>query len=216
MSMKSILIVIAAFSFCATTAGAQTWNEWFRQKKTQKKYLIQQIAALKVYLKYLKEGYGIAKKGFNVIGDIKDGNFKDHANYFESLMLVNPSIRNSPKVSIIISFQLRIIDEFRRLNNDCRSSPRLSHEEIEYVESVYENLLTECETAVSDLNTVITDNQSQLKDDERLEHIELLYEDMKDKYSFTMSFSNSTRLLMAQRGMEQSEVDGSVKLNTDL
>lgn len=52
-----------AFVFSFQLAEAQTFDEWFRQKKTQKKYLVQQIAALKVYLGYLKEGYEIAQKG---------------------------------------------------------------------------------------------------------------------------------------------------------
>lgn len=197
-------------------AEAQTWDEWFRQKKTQKKYLIQQIAALKVYLKYLKEGYDVAKKGLNIIGDIKDGNFQDHSTYFESLRLVNPALRDSPKVSLIIAYQMRIINEFRRLQNDCREEGSLTHEELQYIEVVYKNLLRQCEDSILDLNTMIKNHASQLKDDERIERIDLIYEDMKDKYAFTKGFCNSTRMLMTQRKSELKEIEGWRKLNSDL
>lgn len=216
MNMKKILMIIMAVGFSAGSADAQTWDEWFRQKKTQKKYLIQQIAALQVYLKYLKEGYDIARKGLNVIGDIKDGNFQDHANYFESLKLVNPSVRSTPKVSLIAAYQLRIINDFRELEKECRTNGNLTNEEIRYVEKVYSNLLMQCENSLADLNSMITDYRSQLSDDERIERIDLIYEDMKDKHSFTRSFCNSTRLLMTQRDQEADEVDGSKKLITPL
>jgi hypothetical protein len=214
--MKKILLVLiatgASFNFCE----AQTWNEWFRQKKTQKQYLIQQIAALKVYLKYLKEGYDIAQKGLNLVGDIKDGNFNDHSTYFESLRLVNSSIRSSPKISLIIAYQVRIVNDFRALQKDCRGNRDLTEEEMQYIEKVYEKLLTECETSISDLNVMITDNASQLKDDERIERIDLIYEDMTDKHSFARAFCNSTRMLMAQRSRELHEIEGSRKLNSVL
>jgi len=69
-----IIYVTIIILLSGAQVNAQTWNEWFRQKKTQKKYLVQQIAALKVYLKYLKQGYRIVDKGLSLVGDIKDGN----------------------------------------------------------------------------------------------------------------------------------------------
>ena len=204
--------------WCVSSAAkAQTWNEWFRQKKTQKQYLLQQIAALKVYVKYLKKGYDISKKGLKIVGDIKDGNFNDHSIYFQSLKLVNPSIKMTPKVSLIISYQAKIIEDFRKLNDECRSNNNnLSNEEVQYVSSVYINLLERCEDSIAELNSVITDNASQMKDEERIGRIEAIYDDMKDKYAFTRSFCNSTRMLVMERDKEQSEIHTSEKLNTSL
>jgi hypothetical protein len=215
-NMKRIVIIILTMWCAVSAAEAQTWNEWFRQKKTQKKYLVQQIAALKVYLKYLKEGYDISKKGLKIVGDIKDGNFSDHSTYFQSLKLVKPSVKMTPKVSLIISYQAKILEEFRKLNDECRSNNNLSNEEVQYVSSVYKNLLERCEDSIAELNSVITDNASQMKDEERIGRIENVYDDMKDRYSFTRSFCNSTRMLMMERDREQSEVDASKKLNTSL
>ncbi len=64
--MKTILLVIATV-LLFQSANAQTWDEWFKQKKTQKKYLVQQIAALRVYLDYLKKGYTVVHNGLNTI-----------------------------------------------------------------------------------------------------------------------------------------------------
>ena len=190
---------------------AQTFQEWFRQKSTQRKYLIQQIAALKVYLGYLKEGYDTAKKGLNFVGDIKDRNFKDHSTYFESLKLVNTSLKNSAKVSLIVAYQNQIVNEFRKLRQNPDN--KLTLDEIKYIEDVYDNLMNECELSLAVLTQVISDRTLEMKDDERLAAIDAVYEDMKDKYAFTKSFMNSTSLLILQRAKEQFEIEASNKLN---
>jgi hypothetical protein len=214
--MKKLLVLTLGLCLCISCANAQTWNEWFRQKKTQKKYLIQQIAALKVYLKYLKEGYDVAKKGLDMIGDIKDGNFNDHSTYFGSLRLANPSIKQSKKVALIATLQQQVMKEFSRLRNDCRTDGNLTGDELNYVDAVYSNMLIQCENAIAELNTIVTDNSSQLKDDERIERIDHIYDDMLDKRDFVQSFSNSTRMIMAQRSRESSEVMTMKKINGSL
>ena len=75
--MKNIMI----YFFCLlniTALKAQTFSEWFRQKKTQEKYLIQQIAGLEVYAGYLKKGYKIFDTGSKTISKIKSGDLNMH------------------------------------------------------------------------------------------------------------------------------------------
>ena len=82
--MKRIMLWLAVIQI-SSIAHTQTWDEWFRQKETQKKYLLEQIAALNVYLGYVKEGYSIARDGLRIINDIKQGDFKLHDDKFQSL-----------------------------------------------------------------------------------------------------------------------------------
>ena len=91
LSMKKIVAIALLLSF-ATSGSAQTFAEWFNQKATQRKYLIQQIAALQVYIGYVSKGYSIAKNGLNTIRDIKRGDFNLHNSYLTSLVTVNPKI----------------------------------------------------------------------------------------------------------------------------
>ncbi len=51
----------------------------------QKKSLLQQIAALKVYIDYAQKGYSIAKEGLTLIGNIKNREFDLHSKYISSL-----------------------------------------------------------------------------------------------------------------------------------
>ena len=215
IDMKTLTMIVIA-TMLSVSVNAQTWNEWFRQKKTQKQYLIQQVVALKVYLKYLKAGYDIAQKGLNLVGDIKDGNFNDHSTYLGSLRLVNPTVGSNSKIALIVAYQETIMEEFRQLNAECRNSENLRPEEIKYVSSVYSNLLAECEKSIAALNTIITSEASQMSDDERISRIEGIYSEMKDRYAFAKSFCNSTRMLVKQRAIEQSEIEAERKTKLEL
>src|SRR5258706_14560273 len=104
--MKKIIMgfVMCSASFCSI--HAQTAEEWTQQKKTQIKYLLQQIAANKVYIDYLEKGYSIARNGLQTIQNIKKGDFNLHFNFFDSLKKVNPKIKGWAKVADIIAYQL--------------------------------------------------------------------------------------------------------------
>jgi hypothetical protein len=203
--MKYVCILIAGF-FLSTSTSAQTWDEWFRQKKTQKKYLIQQIAALQMYLKYIKEGYDIARKGLNVIGDIKQGKFDLDNDYLTSLRTVNSSISGSARVASIIAYQRLLIRQLGRLEDDSDGTDDLTTDEKRYVSSVYANMVQESERVLENLEQVMSDSELEMKDDERLQQIDKLYADSKDMYSFARSFSNSTRLIIIQRSNDAAEI----------
>jgi hypothetical protein len=81
--------------------------------------LIQQIAALKVYLEYLKKGYKIVDKGLTTIGEIKNGTFNLDKDYLYSLKQVSPVVKNFPKVKEVLVYHHRYthtFGNFRRLS----------------------------------------------------------------------------------------------------
>lgn len=213
MNTMKCMIVIAYIILSINISYAQIWKEWFNQKKTQKEYLIKQIAALKVYAKYLKDGYDIAQKGLNIVGEIKGRNFSDDEDHFESLRIVKDDLGNASRINLILGRQVAIMSEFRELRNVCRNSENLTEEEIRYVDLVYSNLLTECDKVMVALQTVVTDDSYQMTDDERIERIDAIYHDMNGKYAFTRTFCSSTNALIMQRGVEKREIESARKLN---
>lgn len=191
----------------STTSPAQNWDEWFKQKKTQKKYLVKQIALLRVYLGYLKKGYEIADKGLTTIHNIKNGDFNLHRDFFGSLKNVNPHIKNTAKVADIIAFQVYIIQNIKRVNNFCKNNEYFTPEEIRYVAAVYSNMLFLCDASISELLTIIRSNETEMKDDERLVRIDKLYDDMLDKHAFVQSFDSDVRLIARERERETRSVE---------
>lgn len=194
---------------------SQTFNEWFRQRKTQRRYLRQQIVALRVYLGHLKKGYSIVQKGLNAVGDIKDGKFSLDADYLESLGTVNTVISSSGKVPLIAAHHRAILSRFNVLDRTCNDSEFLTNDEKHYVAMVRENMFRECEISLDELDRVLSDAEFEMKDDERLKRVDFIYGDMKGKAAFAISFSNSVKLLMQQRMGEVLEIGRSNKLSNE-
>lgn len=207
------MTLLACCFFVTGSLCAQTWQEWFHQKKTQKLYLIQQIAALKVYLGYAKRGYNIAGKGINAIRDIKKGDFDIHRNFLEALKLVNPKFGKYAKVTSIINYHARIIQLCAQFMSKIRTTEQFSPTETDYCKRVFDNLLNECIKNMEHLLMITSSGNLEMKDDERLRRINSIHADMQDKYAFCSAFGNELVLLNAQRLTEKIEINHSKIIN---
>ena len=210
--MKNI-IVLALMLLLMSSLKAQTWDELFNQKKTQRKYLVKQIAALEIYLGYLSKGYSIAKEGLGVIRDIKNGDFDLHKNYFNSLVSVNPSIKRYKKIAGIILLQINITKQAGKTIRECKKNNLLTANEIDYLHKVFNKLLDDCSTCLDELKNFVTSGQFSMKDDERIKAIDKIFIDMQDKQQFARAFSNNAAGLSVQRSNEENDIIISKKLN---
>jgi len=201
--MKKVFVIVLACLIASVLANAQT----------QRKYMLQQIAALQVYIGYAKKGYTIASKGINTVQNIKNGDFNLHRDFFSSLKNVNPKVSKYVKVADIIAYQGRIIRNTKQTLQAIRETEQFTTEELDYCKRVFDNLLDECVKTTDELLMVITSGELEMKDDERLKRIDKIYTDMQDKYSFCSSFSDEMGLLSVQRMGEQMELNRSKILN---
>ncbi|OIR01281.1 hypothetical protein GALL_165690 [mine drainage metagenome] len=197
--MKIVLSILILL-ITVTTIHAQTWDEWFRQKKTQKKYLLQQIAALQTYIVTAEKGYRIASDGIHAINNIKNGEFNLHSLFFSSLKTVNPRIKNAAFVAEIIAYQIAIVNKFKNINKQ-----NLSSDEVAYIGTVYCSVITESLKDIDALITIVTDNGLQMTDDERIQRITALHSDMQDKFVFSQSFTNNANILSVQKQQQLND-----------
>jgi hypothetical protein len=211
--MKKRIVFFASFIVVCYTVNAQTWDEWFRQKKTQKKYLLQQIAALQVYFNYASDGYNIASKGIATVRNIKNGDFNLHRDFLGSLKLVNPRIKKYTKLADIISLQVRMIQQTKQTLQNIRASHRFTPEELAHCKNVFDNLLNECVKNMDELFMIIHSGMLEMNDNERLQRLDNLYTDMQDKYIFCSSFTGELNLLSTQRLTNEVEINQAEILN---
>jgi hypothetical protein len=188
-------------------AGFLNWNIYGQSKQTE--VLIKQIAALQVYIGYAQKGYSIAQKGLNAISDFKKGEFNLHTDYFTSLQRVNPKIKNYARVAEIISLQIKIIKSYSTIYRQVQGDDLFHGDEVEYIKRVFERLIDNCDSILEELIAIITDNQLEMKDDERMSRIDVLYKNMEDNHTFCESFSNQTRLLSLSRAKDWNDVKTS-------
>jgi len=210
--MKKILVISILILF-AGKLSAQTWDEWFSQNSTQRKYLLQQIAALKVYTGYLSKGYSIAKNGLNTIKGFKKGDLTQHTNYLNSLITVNPKVKRYTRIPEIIALQISIAKQSATAIKNLKRNPHFTQIEITYLQQVLNSMLSDCAKNFDELFSLISNGNLQMKDDERIKAIDKLYADMQDKQQFTRSFCNSAAGLSIQRSNEANDIIISKKLN---
>ena len=210
--MKWILMIVI-FLTAGKTIKAQTFAEWFRQKKTQKKYLLEQIAAFQNYLATMKKGYAIVQNGNRLIHGIKAEDSAQHRQYIQSLCDINPAIRHSKKVTGIVQLQQQVLAVAQYAISHAGSSAVLTPEETMYVKKVFENLLSRCYQSLEELQALLIPGRYQLTNDERIERINSIYADMQVKYSFAISFRQEASVLELRRVKDSKEVEKSKKIN---
>jgi len=202
-----VMMLICIMVLSSFHLRAQTFNEWFRQKKTQREYLIKQIALLQQYIGYAKKGYDIAQKGLGTISQIKNGDLKIHQVFFNALKEVNPSFANYPKAADIISSVVSMNALCNKALRDFYASDFVGQDNRDYAQRVLGNIKAENKGVVDDLLLVASSGHLQLSDDQRLSRIDQLYNTVKDREAFVSSFISQLRMLVRQRHSDMQEVE---------
>jgi len=197
------LICFGLLAFSFQPVSAQTFAEWFSQKKTQIKYLTQQIAALEQYESVIKQGYRIAQGGWDGIGSWVKGEFDLHSAYYSSLKAVNPAIRDNLKADSVVSYAQLVPLQFDQLNGLAA----LGAGDRDYVSRVRSALLEATDKDISELKLVMTSGKAKMTDDERLSRLDKIYERVQDKLVFSRSFCAAVRLLIVQRNDSLNDVN---------
>jgi len=193
--LKALVCLFSCLLILASApAKAQTFQEWWNQKSTQKKYLVQQIAALQIYIGYLQKGYQVVNSGLNTVKDITNGEFHLHDAYISSLKQVNPVVRNDKRVDEIVAMQEYISQAFAKISNNGS----ISLDQNAYVASVKAQVLSECSSDMDELVLVITAGKVEMTDDERPKRLNKVYLSMQDKTAFTQHFCNQVAILIRQ------------------
>ena len=174
---KGILLGVMMGVFVAVRA--QTFSEWFFQKKTQINYLKKQIAALMAYDDQLQQGYDIARDGTDAITTVKQADLDLHSGYFTSLKSVNPVIRGSPEVEETIRLA-EVVTEVAEQAGNAEAG-----------------VVTDCEEDIALLEMLITDGQLEMTDAERMKAIDVLYERMKRRCTAAIAVRNQIALLIS-------------------
>jgi hypothetical protein len=202
--MKQLFIV--TYCLLAGMSGrAQTWDEWFHQDATARKYARQQLAALKIQLELVQKGYAIARHGLSAIQAIKKSNFEMHTIHFTSFSQVNPAITAWPVVQKIIQYQEKTLSEIGKAQGLLSRSAEWVAPEKSYLQHVLDRVHTETLNQQATLLALVSPRELTLSDDQRFGQIENLLQVAQKAYAFIQSFLQETYLLFMQRGIEKSQ-----------
>jgi hypothetical protein len=207
-----ITILCATFCICPIINQAQTFAEWWQQKKTRIQYLQQQAAALAALKKTVEKGYQIAEDGIQDIRNIKEDEFGLHSRYFHSMEVASPAVTNSPELSACLS-RLRsllylISDKLHVYSTDPRLKPA---DQIFYM-GLFNCLMTDVQEKIEQVHSLVTDYQLKMTDGERLLRIKSIEERAKGKYKLAQSCSRIIDEFIQERQFISDDIKKTLHL----
>jgi hypothetical protein len=186
---------------------AQTFDEWFEQNSTRKKYNEEQIAAWQVYIGVLEKGYSIVESGLGTIRGIKTGEFNLHSAFYTSLETVSPVVANMGEVAEIAALQAAIVKRFTAALARYRETGGLTGGEVAYISEVYAEILKEGLADVSALSDILTSGTLQLSDDQRMDRVQVLDDHMRARYLATLAITDQADELSMVRTAQGVDVE---------
>lgn len=207
--MKSVLLFIV-LALLLNRANGQFLGGFFNQKSTQTKYMLEQIAAFKVYAGYLNQGYNIVKDGTGLIGDLKNGEFSLHKGYFNSLAGVSPAVRKYPKVPAIYALQSEMADDQEAAT---RMLPALTPGQADQLRRTLSGIRASSALELDELLLILEDGNTEMTEDARLQAIDRIYSRVQQMYAYQKRLLKSTASLV--QALQQKRIDNALykKLN---
>lgn len=210
--MKKLFLAMA-FCGLALFACSQTTEEWLQQKQTALRYLGEQILALNGYAEVLGEGYGIVQKGTGLIGDLKGEDLSQHQSFFHSLYKVNPSLQHHSKTGACLALQVYIDKVGKGLLSEVQRTTDLRLDEKTFIRQVVEALLYERKEVMKELAKIMHHQTYGMRDNERLERLNRVYNDLLEKRAVLLSLKQQTSLLISERMRETKSIDRLNKIH---
>jgi hypothetical protein len=213
--MKTLKMTLVFFSLTGLLpfhGKAQGIGGFFNQQSSKTNLMIAQIAGYQTYLQEIRTGYNITESGLNTVHELKGGTFDLHTAYFNSLLQVNPVIKNNAKAKACADLQQQIVTLFTTEIAWQQKQQILNAPEIAYIKAVYQNLAGKCKTDMSELTDVLTPGKLQMTDHQRLERIDHVYASMQDKQAFASSFTSHCRQMATDRKRAKLDNDQLKKL----
>ena len=196
LGFSFLLLLLTA---TATTSRAQD------QDMEQLILDIQKLSQFKSILTDMEKGYADLSAGYGVVKGIAQGSFNLHEVFLDGLYLVSPVVRRYVRVADILTAEERILSEYKSAYSRFAASNKFNPHELDYMLSVYNQLMKQALQQMTNLLNVITDRKMRMSDAERLAAIDRIYRDTDDKLVFLESFNRKTAMLQLQRTKEQNE-----------
>ncbi|MBB6324487.1 hypothetical protein FHS59_000102 [Algoriphagus iocasae] len=165
-----------------TPVHAQTPQEWTNQKELQTAYKMHQIVALQAYLRVAEKGYAIVQTGWKLAGDIRNGAFGQHRDYFSSLEMVHPLVKKDPNVKAIADTYSRITRVASWINSLPGQSKQLDQREQTAVQQFVRTIIIKSEHVLGECHAVLSPGTYQMEDAQRMAALEVYLREMEALY----------------------------------
>lgn len=199
-----LVLLACGLCFAPGTCKGQTYAEFFRQQRTQEKYLLKQLAYLKLYADQAWKGYKLVSGGLETINGFTSGELGLHRGFLSALSKVGPAVGGDYRVAEILAFRLQISRWFSEL----QQSPALSGSPGQlYYSSVSQKVAEQCDADLEELMDIVLSGSVEMNDAQRLSRLGRIHRAMAEKLEFTKWFCRQALLLVESGRREKSEIE---------
>jgi len=210
--MKTILLSCWMTALSYLSYG-QNLNEWFRQKKTQTRYLLEHLAAQRIYLEYVKKGYKICYGGLVMEGSLKRGELLGHSAFFASLQKASPLVKKSPALQEILQLQRSICGKVESSKDFLGAGDGLTPSQRQFAIRISTNMLLESGQILDELAEILFSDNLQMDDAQRLQEIHKLRRELLDRFLFYKSFTSDLSLLAKAGRFQKAQLERRKKIH---
>lgn len=183
------------------------------QELEQLKLDIEKLAQFKLILSQMKQGYQVLQNGYNSVRDAAKGNFDLHKNYLDGLLMVNPSVKQSPALQQISAAQSAMVKTFQLSFQQYQSSGLFSQSELNDLRNKYGEYSQKANDDLDVLGQVISSGKLRMNDAERLQIIDVIRTDVSAQYEATNKMLTDYSRRLVVRVQQTKDNDALKKLN---
>ncbi|MFD1166016.1 hypothetical protein ACFQ2C_10410 [Sphingobacterium daejeonense] len=208
MNSKIRLAAIAVLLTISFSASGQTFREWFRQGKTQTRYLQDQNSALESYAGVLASGYLNAFRGLLEEAGLKYGDLALHSGYFGRLAKIGSWAGDYPAIREVLRVQLLILTNCMAIVRRVGRSGLFSERESGMLREAAHGMLRQTEQDISLVADLLTPGSLKMDDGQRIRMIL----GIRDRAQKRLDHASGTRtqidLMEEEREVARTEITG--------
>src|SRR5690606_31112045 len=156
--------------------------------------------------KVAKEGYEIGRVGWNLVGDIQNGEYSLHKDYFGSLSDVHPVVRDYPIGQEILKIHRQINREVDWMNAYLSGHKALLDAELVTVDSFNRNAKRKSELIISSFQKIRSPDGYVMEDGERLAAMDALYSGIDRLFKGVKSYNERIRMMDFHRNRKEIQL----------
>lgn len=200
--------LIMLFALCMTwawEAQAQTWDEFFRQKETQREYLLLQIGALRIQSGLIQEAAQVASFGLNTIRAWRAGELTLHRDFFNAHSHLGPLATRSLDCLISSNIHPDLLAERIRKSRSYWLDQSRDILFVRWTEKIHGRMLDRIEFLSAELEGILG-NGLQAEDAERAEWIDGLGKQLLQLHQDLGALQQSAQVRMVHQNFRDYEL----------
>lgn len=166
---------------------------------------VEKLDQLREMLDQMKDKYQILTQGYDRVKSLTEGNFKLHEVFLDRLIQVNPKVKSYYRVAQIVEMQLLLAKGIGEMKKEFSLRDLVSGSDLNFLTEVSSSFGKSSLRNQEELLLVLSDNQLQMDDAERIYAIDRIHLDMENLFHGFGKFSLEADQLLEMRAYRMKD-----------